>query len=95
MTQQSSTHRRCRGLASLRETSSTPTRDRIGPWRFLLEDLTTPLGSWLFLRLRPDAAEDDQADEALLEGFPARKDGVIRDLRESTKEDFGWIMTSL
>ena len=69
--------------------------DRIGPWRFLLEDLTTPLGSWLFLRLRPDAAEDDQADEALLEGFPARKDGVIRDLRESTKEDFGWIMTSL
>ena len=46
--------------------------DRIGPWRFLLEDLTTPLGSWLFLRLRPDAAEDDQADEALLEGFPAR-----------------------
>ena len=69
--------------------------DRIGPWRFLLEDLTTPLGSWLFLRLRPDAAEDDQADEALLEGFPARKDGVIRDLREPTKEDFGWIMTSL
>lgn len=69
--------------------------DRIGPWRFLLEDLTTPLGSRLFLRLRPDAAEDDQADEALLEGFPARKDGVIRDLRESTKEDFGWIMTSL
>ena len=69
--------------------------DRIGPWRFLLEDLTTPLGSWLFLRLRPDAAEDDQADEALLEGFPAWKDGVIRDLREPTKEDFGWIMTSL
>lgn len=69
--------------------------DRIGPWRFLLEDLTTPLGSWLFLRLRPDAAEDDQADEALLEGFPARKDGEIRDLREPTKEDFGWIMTSL
>ena len=69
--------------------------DRIGPWRFLLEDLTTPLGSWLFLRLRPDAAEDDQADEALLEGFPARKDGAIRDLREPTKEDFGWIMTSL
>lgn len=69
--------------------------DRIGPWRFLLEDLTTPLGSWLFLRLRPDAAEDDQTDEALLEGFPARKDGVIRDLREPTKEDFGWIMTSL
>ena len=69
--------------------------DRIGPWRFLLEDLTTPLGSWLFLRLRPDAAEDDQADEALLEGFPARKDGVIRDLHEPTKEDFGWIMTSL
>ena len=69
--------------------------DRIGPWRFLLEDLTTPLGSWLFLRLRPDTAEDDQADEALLEGFPARKDGVIRDLREPTKEDFGWIMTSL
>ena len=49
--------------------------DRIGPWRFLLEDLTTPLGSWLFLRLRPDAAEDDQADEALLEGFPARISG--------------------
>lgn len=69
--------------------------DRIGPWRFLLEDLTTPLGSWLFLRLRPDAAEDDQADEALLEGFPARKDGAIRDLREPTKEDFSWIMTSL
>lgn len=69
--------------------------DRIGPWRFLLEDLTTPLGCWLFLRLRPDAAEDDQADEALLEGFPARKDGAIRDLREPTKEDFGWIMTSL
>ena len=69
--------------------------DRIGPWRFLLEDLTMPLGSWLFLRLRPDAAEDDQADEALLEGFPARKDGAIRDLREPTKEDFGWIMTSL
>ena len=22
-------------------------------------------------------------------------DGVIRDLREPTKEDFGWIMTSL
>lgn len=69
--------------------------DRIGPWSFLLEDLTTPLGSWLFLRLRPDATEDDQAHEALLEGFPAREDGVIRDHREPTKEDFGWIMTSL
>lgn len=72
--------------------------DRIGPWRFLLEDLTTPLGGWLFLGLRPDAAgaADDEAEgESLLEGFPVPKGGVIIDHREPAKEDLGWIVTSL
>lgn len=75
--------------------------DRIGPWSFLLEDLTTPLDGWLFLGLRPDAngaageADDEAEGESFLEGFPVPKGGVIIDHREPAKENLGWIVTSL
>ena len=45
----------------------------------------------------PTPAKDTEEFQTAMQNLIAqgRKDGVIRDLREPTKEDFGWIMTSL